>query len=31
VKKNRVLKSRLKQEAEDLNFLKRKKGSKLPV
>lgn len=31
VKKNRVLKSRLKTEAENLNFLKRKKGSTLPV
>jgi hypothetical protein len=31
VKKNRVLKSRLKTEAEDLNFIKRKKGTKLPI
>jgi hypothetical protein len=31
VKKNRVMKSRLKTEAEDLNYIKRKKSSKLPI
>lgn len=31
VKKNRVLKSKIKSEAEDLNYIKRKKGGKLPV
>lgn len=31
VKKNRVMKSRVKAEAEDLNYLKRKKGAKLPL
>lgn len=31
VKKNRVLKSKLKSEAERLNYLKAKKGAKLPV
>ncbi len=30
VKNNRVLKSRIRQEAEDLNFMK-KKGAKLPI
>lgn len=31
IKKNRVMKSKLKQEAEELNFMKKKKGSKLPL
>jgi hypothetical protein len=31
VKKNRVMKSRLKTEAEDLNYIKRKKSAKLPL
>jgi len=31
VKKNRVMKAKIKAEAEDLNYIKRKKGSQLPV
>lgn len=31
VKKNRVMKAKIKAEAEDLNYIKRKKGAKLPL
>lgn len=31
IKKNRVLKSRLRSEAENLNYLKKKASAKLPV